>query len=57
MLHPTDPIRGRLLLAYEQYLTDDRRAIQQRLAEKRAARRRRTRPGALKSIVRLLSPA
>ena len=56
MLHPTDPIRGRLLLAYEQNLIDEKRAIEQRLAQRRWSRRP-ARKGAVKSIARLLSPA
>jgi hypothetical protein len=58
MIHPTDEIRGHLLLGYEQQLINERITIQQRRARKQAYRHQR-RPSwkPIKAIVRLLSHA
>ncbi len=59
MLHPTDPIRGKLLLGFEQQLINERIAIQQRRAHKQHIYRRprRAQGTLIKVIVRLLAPA
>jgi len=58
MIHPTDEIRGNLLLGYEQQLINERIAIQNRLARKQVYRRqRRQQWKPFKAIVRLLSHA